>query len=243
MSSFNISSQPKESFSESQNFFKNNEQNSFKNSSSNFNFSKNSNNNNEEEIEYDSIQDDGSLSENNNKIMILKENSKTGKKKKKKKKDKNQENELNKIKKIIQNLDDEDEEEEKKNLRQMLDKFLTENRQIYFQLFISGMTTLNFIFYVICTYKINLFKYMNFFDLIMIILYGIEYIIQLILAHHIIPYLLSITSVMNLFTFVPSCFCFLTDQYMESNIYRFINISRVFRFIKIFRIIELYKNN
>ncbi len=246
MSSFNISSQPKESFSESQNFFKNNAQNSFKNSSSssNFNFSKNSNNNNEEEIEYDSIQDEGSLSENNNKIMILKENSKTGKKKKKKKKDKNQDkNELNKIKKIIQNLDDEDEEEEKKNLRQMLDKFFTENRQIYFQLFISGMTTLNFIFYVICTYNISLFKYMNFFDLIMIILYGIEYLIQLILAHHIIPYLLSITSIMNLFTFVPSCFCFLTDQYMESNIYRFINISRVFRFIKIFRIIELYKNN
>ena len=42
---------------------------------------------------------------------------------------------------------------------------------------------------------------------------------------------------------VPGYFGFVTEDYMESGIYMFINTSRVFRFLRIFRFINLFKNN
>ena len=54
-----------------------------------------------------------------------------------------------------------DEEQEKKNLRQIFDKFFTIERMSILQLIISILSTISCIFYVVCTYEIKLFKYMN----------------------------------------------------------------------------------
>ena len=239
MSSYdNNSSQPKESISESKNNFQSD--NSKKLSSEAIEFKSN-----EEEIEYDSEQEEDENSNgNNNKIMILKENS-TIEKKKKKKKDKNKDKkEINRVKSLLQNDENDNDEEEKKNFRQIFDKFFSVgNRLNIFQIIVSILSLVNFIFYVVCTYVIKLFKYMNYFDIFVIIVYILEYIIHFTLAHHRFSFIFSLDSIIYLFTTIPSFFCFMTDEYMTSNLYKIINISRVFRFLRIFKVINFLKNN
>ena len=75
-----------------------------------------------------------------------------------------------------------EEDQEGKNLRQIFDKYFTNDKMEILQLIISIICSINCILYVICTYKINLFKYMNYFD-IFVILYLVFYnFIEIVLA-------------------------------------------------------------
>ena len=184
-------------------------------------------------------------------IMILKENSES---KKKKKKNHNVERRITHketkrkatITKFnaVEHENSEDEEEEKKNFRQIVDKFFSIGHRLnILQIITSGVSLLSFIFYVICTYKTSLFKIMNYLDFLIIGCYFVEYMVHFILAHHRLAYVLTLDSLINLFTMVPGIFGFITKDYMTSGIYMFINTSRVFRFLRIPRIINIFKNN
>ena len=210
----------------------------------------------EEENEYDSEPIGSSYDSkevSKGRIMILKENSESQKIKKKSNnlekrvthKETKRKATITKFNTIVHdNNSSDDDEEEKKNLRQIVDKFFsTGNRLKILQIITSAVSLLSFIFYVICTYKTSLFKVMNVIDFIIASIYFIEFMVFFILAHHRLAYILTIDSLINLFTMVPGYFGFITEDYMESGIYMFINTSRVFRFLRIFRFINLFKNN
>ena len=126
-----------------------------------------------------------------------------------------------------------EEEQEKKNLRQILDKFFTKQRMATLQLIISIIAFISFAFYVICTYQIKLFKIMNYLDILVLICFLLYYLIELILAHHRIFHILSFNSLLQFITMLPAFFAFLTDDYLNSLIYMFVNGCRVFRFYRI----------
>ena len=133
----------------------------------------------------------------------------------------------------IEEIDEIQEEQEKKNLRQILDKFFTKQRMSILHLIITIITGISCIFYVICTYKINLFKYMNYFDIIVLICFLFYYFIEITLAHHRILYILSLNSLGQFITMLPAFLAFITDDYLNSFAYMVVNGCRVFRFYRI----------
>ena len=133
----------------------------------------------------------------------------------------------------IEEIDEIQEEQEKKNLRQILDKFFTKQRMSILHLIITIITGISCIFYVICTYKINLFKYMNYFDIIVLICFLFYYFIEITLAHHRILYILSLNSLGQFITMLPAFLAFITDDYLNSFAYMIVNGCRVFRFYRI----------
>ena len=123
-----------------------------------------------------------------------------------------------------------EEELEQKNLRQIFDKYFTNDKMEILQLIIAIICAINCILYVICTYKIKLFKYMNYFD-IFVTLYLVFYnFIEIVLANHRLLYIISFNFFIHAIAMIPIIFCFLTDDYITSYLYKFVNACRVFRF-------------
>ena len=133
-----------------------------------------------------------------------------------------------------------EEEPERKNMRQIFDKFFTNERMEILQLIISIICTINCIFYVICTYKIHLFKYMNYFDIFVLAYLAFYNFVEIVLANHRLYYILSFNFFIHAITMLPICFCFLTDDYIESFTYKFVNACRVFRFYLITKNINYF---
>lgn len=88
-----------------------------------------------------------------------------------------------------------------KNIRQMLDSFLSMNKRKLILLYVSCFLSLiSFIFYVLCTYIESLYNFLDIFDIIVFIVYLFEYLSSLILAHDRINHLLTYTSLLDLIT-------------------------------------------
>ena len=133
-----------------------------------------------------------------------------------------------------------EEDQEGKNLRQIFDKYFTNDKMEILQLIISIICSINCILYVICTYKINLFKYMNYFD-IFVILYLVFYnFIEIVLANHRLLYVFSFNFFIHAIAMIPIFLCFCTDDYVGSYLYRFVNACRVFRFYLITKNINYF---
>ena len=132
-----------------------------------------------------------------------------------------------------EDIDEIEEEQEKRNLRQILDKFFTKQRMAILQLIISTLAFISCTFYVICTYKINFFKYMNYLDILVLICFLLYYLIEITLSHHRILHILSFNSLLQFITMLPAFLAFITDDYLNSFIYMFVNGCRVFRFYRI----------
>ena len=135
----------------------------------------------------------------------------------------------NKMETEIETID----EQEKRNLRQILDKFFTKQRMAILKLIISIIAFISCTFYVICTYKIRLFKYMNYLDILVLICFLLYYFIEITLAHHRLFHILSLNSLLQFITMVPAFLAFLTKDYLNSFIYKLVNGCRVFRFYRI----------
>ena len=101
------------------------------------------------------------------------------------------------------------------------------------QLIISTLAFISCTFYVICTYKINFFKYMNYLDILVLICFLLYYLIEITLSHHRILHILSFNSLLQFITMIPAFLAFITDDYLNSFIYMFVNGCRVFRFYRI----------
>lgn len=130
-------------------------------------------------------------------------------------------------------LGEEEEEQEKTNLRQLFDKFFTKQKMAHLHYSMSIIALISFIFYVVCTYEISLFKYMNYFDILVLISFFVYYYIEITLAHHRILYVLSLNSFLQFITMIPAFLAFFTDDYLNSFTYMFVNACRVFRFYRI----------
>ena len=87
-----------------------------------------------------------------------------------------------------------EEEQEKTNLRQLFDKFFTKQKMAILHYSMSSIALISFIFYVVCTYEISLFKYMNYFDILVLISFFAYYYIEITLSHHRILYIFSLNS-------------------------------------------------
>ena len=132
------------------------------------------------------------------------------------------------------------EDQEKRNLRQIFDKFFTNERMEILQLIIAIICTINCIFYVICTYKIYLFKYMNYYDIFILVYLAFYNFVEIVLANHRLLHIFSFNFFIHAITMLPICFCFLTDDYIESYLYKIVNSCRVFRFYLITKNINYF---
>ena len=136
-----------------------------------------------------------------------------------------------------------EEEDNQLTIRQRLTQFFElNNRLFYIKTIVSILNTLSYIYYLICTYKPSLFKSLNYIDFILCSLVIIEHIINLLLAHHILTYLFTIESVINLIIEIPPFFVFMCEDYHLDVLYRFINITRVLRLIKSYILIDVIQS-
>ena len=120
--------------------------------------------------------------------------------------------------------------QEKKTLRQTFVEIFTNEKLEIIQLIISIICTINSIFYIICTYKIWLFKYMNYFDIFIFIYLALYNFIEIVLSNDRLIYIFSFNFYVQVITMLPVFLCFLTDDYLSSYIYQAVNCCRVLRF-------------
>ena len=127
------------------------------------------------------------------------------------------------------------------NCRQRLTRFLElYDRLFYIKLIIYILSFLSFIYYVICTYYTPLFPSLNYIDFFICTIYILEHLINIILAHHFILYILSIESLTSFLLEIPPFFSWLCKDNHLDPYYRFINITRVLRLLKANDIIDLF---
>ena len=127
--------------------------------------------------------------------------------------------------------------------RQKLSRFFeSNNRLFYIRIIIITITTLSYIYYVICTYMPELFKSLNYIDFFVCTLLIIEHVINILISHYFWKFLTSIESLVNFVIEIPPFFSLLCDDNIGSNWYRFINFTRVLRLIKCYIIMDIYQN-
>ena len=136
-----------------------------------------------------------------------------------------------------------DEEDNQLTIRQRLTQFFELNdRLFYLKIIVSALAAISYIYYIVCTYKRNLFKSLNYIDYFICSLVIIEHIINILLAHHIFLYLISIDSLINFVIEIPPFFSFMCSDYYLDKTFRFINITRVIRLTKSYIIIDIIQS-
>ena len=143
----------------------------------------------------------------------------------------------------IESFSNFEEEDNQLTIRQRLTQFFELNdRLFYIKTIVSILTTLSYIYYLVCTYVPKLFKSLNYIDYVVCSLVIIEHIINLLLAHHILTYLISIESLINFVIEIPPFFAFMCEDFHLNVLYRFINITRVIRLIKSYILIDILQS-
>ena len=127
--------------------------------------------------------------------------------------------------------------------QQKLSRFFeSNNRLFYIRIIVITITTLSYIYYVICTYMPELFKSLNYIDFFVCTFLIIEHVINILISHYFWKFLTSIESLVNFVIEIPPFFSLLCDDNIGSNWYRFINFTRVLRLIKCYIIMDIYQN-
>ena len=135
-------------------------------------------------------------------------------------------------------------EEEKEILtcRQRLTRLLeVNNRLFYIKLTIYCLSILSFLYYIACTYINSLYPSLNYIDYGICLLYIMEHLINIIMSHHFLTYIVSIESLISFLVEIPPLFVFLCENYTIDLIYRTINMTRVLRLLKAYKLIELFQ--
>jgi len=130
------------------------------------------------------------------------------------------------------------------NCRQRLNRFLEINNRLFYVKFsICIISFLSFIYYVICTYINSLYTSLNYIDYFICTIYLIEHIINIILSHHFLTYIITLESLISFLVEIPPFFVFLCKNYTIDYIYRTINMTRVLRLLKAYKLIELLQGD
>ena len=147
------------------------------------------------------------------------------------------------VKKNEQSLNEDKElqgNERDMNLRQILKRFFETNDRInYVQIVISIISLISFGFYVVCTYMPQLFKYLNYIDYFICPIYIIAHLINFLIAHQPLIYLISGESIIFFIIEILPLFSSLSKDFYLSWLYRAINLSRVVRILKGMNLIEI----
>ena len=115
-------------------------------------------------------------------LLILKENPQKIKKERTRRQLRNNAHHGSLVQKNIVHeiVNEEQEEEKKKTFVEMLDKFISVGkRSFYLQAFISIISTLNFIHYVVCTYEPSLFDSLRYCEIFLNLVYFLEYLMNI----------------------------------------------------------------
>jgi len=160
------------------------------------------------------------------------------------KKKKNKEPKINNKKQSEQSLNEDKELQENEmdlNWRQMLKRFFENNNRInYVQNLIYIISLISFVFYVVCTYMPQLFKYLNYIDYFICPIYIIAHFINFLIAHQPFNYLFTGDSIIFFIIEILPLFSSLSKDFHLSWLYRLINISRVVRILKGMNLIEIF---
>ena len=120
------------------------------------------------------------------------------------------------------------------NCRQMIKRFFENNNKInYVQTVTYFISLATFVFYVVCTYINKLFKYLNYIDYGVCPVYMIAHVINFLVAHQPLNYLISGDSIIFFILEIPPLFSSLCPNFHLHWFYRFINFTRVMRIIKV----------
>lgn len=88
-----------------------------------------------------------------------------------------------------------------KNLRQILDSFLNVNkRKMIFSLTSAFISLISFLLYLISTYNKGMNYFLDNFDIIVFIIYVLEYLTNIVLAHDRINHMITTNSLLDLIT-------------------------------------------
>ena len=91
--------------------------------------------------------------------------------------------------------------------RQKLSRFFeSNNRLFYIRIIVITITTLSYIYYVICTYMPELFKSLDYIDFFVCTLLIIEHVINILISHYFWKFLTSIESLVNFVIEIPPFF-------------------------------------
>ena len=135
------------------------------------------------------------------------------------------------------------EEDNQLTIRQRLTQFFELNDRLFnIKIIVNFLATLSFIYYIVCTYKPKLFKSLNYLDFFICSLVILEHIINILLAHHVFLYLISIESLLNFFIEIPPFFASICLDYHLDRTYRFINITRIMRLTKSYIIMDIIQS-
>ena len=136
-----------------------------------------------------------------------------------------------------------EEEDNQLTIRQRLTQFFDLNdRLFYIKIIVSILTSLSYIYYITCTYKRSLFKSLNYIDFFICSLVIIDHVINILLAHHVFLYLVSIESLINFIIEIPPFFSLMCANYDIDKLYRFINITRVMRLTKSYLMMDIIQS-
>ncbi len=91
--------------------------------------------------------------------------------------------------------------ESAKNIRQILDRFLNINkRKMIFSLVSAFLSLISFLLYLVSTYNNILNDFLDKFDIIVFIIYLLEYLTNVILAHDRLNHMITTNSLLDLLT-------------------------------------------
>ena len=158
---------------------------------------------------------------------------------------KNISNELSRHESINSKIEEIKEQKELEiNCRQRMNRFLEINNILFYIKFsICIISFLSFIYYVICTYINSLYTSINYIDYFICTIYLIEHIINIILSHHFLSYIISLDSLISFLLEFPPFFVFLCKNYTIDYLFRAINMTRVLRLLKAYKLIELLQGD
>ena len=132
-------------------------------------------------------------------------------------------------------------EENDINCRQRFTRFLElHDRLFYIRLIVYILSLLSFFYYVACTYINSLFPSLNYIDFLVCTAFIFEHLINMILAHHLFLYIISMESLTSFLLEFPPFFALLCSDFHLDSFYRFINITRVLRLLKSINVIDLF---
>ena len=127
------------------------------------------------------------------------------------------------------------------NCRQMIKRFFENNNKMnYVQTVTHFISLATFVFYVVCTYINKLFKYLNYIDYGVCPVYMIAHVINFLVAHQPLNYLISGDSIIFFILEIPPLFSSLCPNFHLHWFYRFINFTRVMRIIKVVNLVDIF---
>ena len=126
----------------------------------------------------------------------------------------------------------------KVTMRFFIEKILTSKFGRYFEIFSACGSFISCVLYIASTYMETGILWLEDIDLVVMIVYFVEYLLRLFAAQHRLQQAFSVWSIVEIVTMAPVFF--LQEQSQTPYLTKLINISRILRFLRVVKVITKY---